>query len=145
MRCAKSFACKKVPDQPATDIRKVISRDRSLTGSLRSVPHDFSSDKCGGHFDITDLYGIDRKDIVAEQNQIRQFPGRDRALDRFLARRAEPMVYASTASAIVSFCSGNQPLGFLPSSVARVTAAYKPNIGLSGATFQSVPKASRTP
>ena len=41
-------------------------------------------------------------------------------------RYALPSVYASTASATVIRCSGNQPFGCLPSSVRRFTAASMP-------------------
>src|SRR5438876_266166 len=46
---------------------------------------------------------------------------------------------------VATLPSGAHPFGFLPSRVRRVTAAYTPRIGSSGATVQSDPKASWAP
>ena len=51
------------------------------------------------------------------------------------------VVGARNASASVTFCSGTQPPGFLPSSVRRLTAASIPKSGLTGETGQSEPNA----
>ena len=87
------------------------------------------------------------EDVARQHHEVGQLAGLERAAVLLLKRRhtALPSVYASTASATVIRCSGNQPSGCLPSSVRRFTAASMPSSGSSGATGQSEPNASFAP
>ncbi len=60
------------------------SAPRILSGVLRGVPHDLPAHPRGQNLDLADLYRVDGKDVVTEQDHIRKFAGRDRAFVFFL-------------------------------------------------------------